>query len=206
MATAVLEDPTGYGRVVRDENGDFVKIVEQVDCTPQQREIHEVFPSYYCVKVEDLIWSLANIKNENKKHEYYLTDIYAVLRNAGKKIVAVQAATYEDVLAPNTRQQLADADMVMQDRIQRHLRDNGVSIVSPVNTYVEDGVSIGRDTVIQPYTFIGRDSNIGGDCTIGPFASVPRESIVPDGSTIAGNISEQTTILSQNGVVNRGRM
>src|ERR1041385_4702326 len=108
MATAVLDDPTGYGRVVRDENGDFVKIVEQIDCTPQQREIKEIFPSYYCVKVDDLLYALANIKNDNKKHEYYLTDIYAVLRNAGKKIVAVQAATYEDVLAPNTRQQLAD--------------------------------------------------------------------------------------------------
>ena len=127
MATAVLEDPTGYGRIMRDPAGEFVEIVEQVDCTPQQREIKEVFPSYYCVKVDDLLYALANIKNENKKGEYYLTDIYEVLRAAKKKIVAVQAATYEDVLAPNTRQQLAEADMVMQDRIQRNLRDSGVT-------------------------------------------------------------------------------
>jgi bifunctional UDP-N-acetylglucosamine pyrophosphorylase / glucosamine-1-phosphate N-acetyltransferase len=199
MATAVLNDPTGYGRVVRDENGEFVKIVEQADCTPQQREIHEVFPSYYCVKTDELLWSLANLKNENKKHEYYLTDIYALLRNAGKKVVAVQAATYEDVLAPNTRQQLADADEVMQERIQNHLRDNGVTIVSANNTYIEDGVTMGRDSVVQPFTFVGRDSSIGPDCCLGPFASIPRESIVPEGTTLAGNIAEHTTILNQRG-------
>jgi bifunctional UDP-N-acetylglucosamine pyrophosphorylase/glucosamine-1-phosphate N-acetyltransferase len=199
MATAVLDDPTSYGRVVRDENGDFVKIVEQADCTPQQREIREVFPSYYCVKVDDLLWSLANLKNENKKHEYYLTDIYALLRNAGKKVVAVQAATYEDVLAPNTRQQLADADVVMQERIQRQLFDNGVSIVAPSSTYIEDGVTIGRDTIIQPFTFVGRDSSIGPDCCLGPFTSIPRESIVPEGTTVSGNIAEHTTILNQRG-------
>jgi bifunctional UDP-N-acetylglucosamine pyrophosphorylase/glucosamine-1-phosphate N-acetyltransferase len=199
MATAMLEDPTGYGRIIRDANGDFVEIIEQLDATPEQREIREVFPSYYCLKVDELTFALSQLKNENKKGEYYLTDIYGILRKAGKKVVAVQAATYEDVLAPNTRHQLAEADSVMQQRIQRNLLDSGVSIVSPINTYIESGVSIGADTVIEPFTFIGRDSSIGAECCIGPFASVPREGIVPEGTTIAGNISEQTTILTQAG-------
>jgi bifunctional UDP-N-acetylglucosamine pyrophosphorylase / glucosamine-1-phosphate N-acetyltransferase len=200
MATAVLDDPTGYGRIVRDAAGEFVEIVEQIDCTPEQREIREVFPSYYCLKVDELIFALSKLSNEtNKKGEYYLTDVYGILRNAGKKIAAVQAATYEDVLAPNTRQQLVEADGVMQDRIQRQLLDSGVTIVSPVNTYIESGVTIGPDTVVQPYTFIGRDSSIGGDCVIGPFACVPRESIVPEGATVAGNVSADNAILSQGG-------
>jgi bifunctional UDP-N-acetylglucosamine pyrophosphorylase/glucosamine-1-phosphate N-acetyltransferase len=199
MATAVLEDSTGYGRIVRDGEGNFLEIVEQIDCTPEQREIKEVFPSFYCVKVDDLLYALSQLKNENKKSEYYLTDIYGILRNAGKKIVAVQAATYEDVIAPNTRQQLAEADSVMQQRIQRQLLDSGVSIVSPINTYIESGVTIGPDTVIEPFTFIGRDSSIGAECCIGPFASVPRESIVPEGTTVSGNISYETTTLSQSG-------
>ena len=105
MATAVLDDPTGYGRIIRDDKGDFIEIVEQVDATAEQREIREVFPSYYCVKVTELLWALGQLKNENKKGEYYLTDIYSILRNAGKRVVAVQAAGYEDVLAPNTRAQ-----------------------------------------------------------------------------------------------------
>ena len=200
MATAVLDDPTGYGRVVRDAAGEFVEIVEQVDCTPEQREIREIFPSYYCLKIDELLFALSKLTNENnKKGEYYLTDVYGILRKAGKKVVAVQAATYEDVLAPNTRQQLTEADAVMQERIQRNLLESGVSIVSPVNTYVEAGVNIGPDTVIQPYTFIGRDSSVGGDCVIGPFACLPRESIVPEGATVAGNVSADNAILSQGG-------
>jgi len=195
MATAVLDDPTGYGRVVRDKEGNFVEIVEQVDATPEQREIREVFPSYYCVKVDDLLFALSKLKNDNKKHEYYLTDIYGILRQAGKRVAAVQAATFEDVVAPNNRQQLAEADDVMQDRIQRQHRENGATIVSGINTYIEDGVKIGPDTVIEPFTFIGRDSTIGRDCCIGPFASVAREAIVPEGTNICGNI--ETAVLSQ---------
>jgi bifunctional UDP-N-acetylglucosamine pyrophosphorylase/glucosamine-1-phosphate N-acetyltransferase len=188
MATAILEDPTGYGRVIRDEGGQFVEIVEQIDCTSQQREIREVFPSYYCVKSADLLLALGRIKNENKKHEYYLTDLYAILRNAGKKIVAVQAVTQEDTLAVNDREQQAQVDAIMQDRIQRRLRQGGLSIVSGLNTYIESGVTIGTDTTIHPFTFVGRDSRIGSDCVIGPFASLPRESIVPDGSNVSGKI------------------
>jgi bifunctional UDP-N-acetylglucosamine pyrophosphorylase/glucosamine-1-phosphate N-acetyltransferase len=186
MATAMLDDPTGYGRVVRGADGEFVQIVEQVDCTPAQREIREVFPSYYCVKSEELLFALGKLSNQNKKGEYYLTDIYAILRQAGKKVVAVQAVTAEDVIAPNTRQQLAEADDAMQERIQRLLRESGVTIVSGINTYIEADVSIGPDTVIHPFTFIGRGSSVGGDCVIGPFASLPRDSMVREGTRLAG--------------------
>lgn len=197
MATAILEDPTGYGRVVRDEKGDFVEIVEQLDCTPEQREIREVFPSYYCVRVEELLFALSQLKNENKKREYYLTDIYGILRNAGKKVIAVQAVTPEDVIAPNDRDQLALADECMQERIHRSLRSSGVTITTSESIYVEAGATIGQDTVIRPFTFIGRGANIGADCMIGPFAVVPRDSIVPEGTTLAGNVSPETALLSQ---------
>jgi bifunctional UDP-N-acetylglucosamine pyrophosphorylase/glucosamine-1-phosphate N-acetyltransferase len=199
MATAILDDPTGYGRVERDAEGQFVRIVEQVDCTPAQREIHEVFPSLYCVRCEELLFALGKLTPDNAKREYYLTDIYAILRKAGKKITAVQAATAEDVLAPNTQQQLADADAVMQDRIQRGLREQGVYIVSGINTYIEAGVNIGTDTVIQPFTFIGRDASIGAECVIGPFASVPGASIVPERTTLAGNAAPLAGMLRTTG-------
>lgn len=187
MATAVLDDPTGYGRVVRDAEGNFVEIVEQLDCTPEQREIREVFPSYYCAKVEELLLALSKLTNTNKKGEYYLTDIYGILRKEGKKIVAVQAVTQEDVIGVNNRQQLAEVDAIMQDRIQRKLRESGVTIVSGESTYIEDGASIGADTIVHPFTFIGRDCAIGGHCVIGPFAFVPGQSIVPEGTTLSGS-------------------
>ncbi len=199
MATAVLDDPTGYGRVVRDEKGDFLEIVEQVDATPEQREIREVFPSYYCLKVDQLLFALSTLKNDNKKGEYYLTDVYGILRRAGKKVLAVQAVTQDDVLAPNTRAQLAEADLVMQGRIHRELRENGVSIVDSATTYIESGVSIGLDTTIKPFSFIGRDSSIGAGCCVGPFAFVPREGIVPEGTTITGNVTAESSTLSQGG-------
>jgi bifunctional UDP-N-acetylglucosamine pyrophosphorylase / glucosamine-1-phosphate N-acetyltransferase len=194
MATAVLDDPTGYGRVVRDAEGDFVEIVEQADATPEQREIREVFPSYYCVRTEDLLLALSRLKNENKKKEYYLTDIYGILRASGRKVVAVQAVTAEDVLSVNDRDQQAQVDAIMQDRIQRQIRQAGVTIVSGINTYIEAGATIGPDTTIRPFTFISRDSSIGADCTIGPFACVPAEGIVPDGTAVSGNIGSDVSI------------
>jgi bifunctional UDP-N-acetylglucosamine pyrophosphorylase/glucosamine-1-phosphate N-acetyltransferase len=197
MATAVLDDPTGYGRIIRDAKGDFVEIVEQGDATPEQREIREVFPSYYCVKTDALINALGKLKNDNSKREYYLTDIYGILRAEGKKITAVQAVRPEDTLAVNTRQQQAEVDAIMQERIQRTLRENGVTIVAPLTTYVESGVSIDQDTVVQPFTFVGADSNIGRDCVIGPFAVVPRNSIVREGTTVSGNVGSD--VMSQTG-------
>ena len=191
MATAVLDDPTGYGRVCRDQAGQFVEIVEQVDCDARQREIREVFPSYYCVRSDDLLFALSRVRNENKKREYYLTDIYGILRQAGRKVVAVQAVTAEDVLAVNDREQQAQVDAIMQDRIQRKLRDSGVTIVSGINTYVEADVSIDPDTTIRPFTFIGRDASVGPGCVIGPFACIPREGIVPEGSVVSGNVAPE---------------
>jgi bifunctional UDP-N-acetylglucosamine pyrophosphorylase / glucosamine-1-phosphate N-acetyltransferase len=184
MATAVLDDPTGYGRIVRDAAGDFVEIIEESDATADQRAIREVFPSYYCLRSEELLLALSKLTNHNKKHEYYLTDVFAILRKAGKKVLAVQAVTQEDSLAINDRIQQAEVDAIMQERIQRKLREGGVSIVSSASTYIEDNVAIGPDTVVHPFTFIGRDSSIGSQCTIGPFASLPRQSIVPGETTV----------------------
>lgn len=195
MATAMLDDPTGYGRVVRDEHGRFKEIVEEIDCSPEQRRIREVFPSYYCCRGASLVWALAQLRNDNKKGEYYLTDIYGHLRRNGEKVTAVQAVAAEDVLGINTRAQLADVDLVMQDRIQRALRDAGVTIVSGLNTYIESGVSIGADTVIHPFTFIGRSATIGARCVLGPFACLPRECIVQDGAAVGGASAGDAALL-----------
>jgi bifunctional UDP-N-acetylglucosamine pyrophosphorylase / glucosamine-1-phosphate N-acetyltransferase len=195
MATAVLDDPTGYGRIIRDAAGDFVEIVEEADATPDQRAIREVFPSYYCLRSEELLLALSKLTNHNKKSEYYLTDVFSILRKAGKKVLAVQAVTQEDSLAINDRIQQAEVDAIMQERIQRKLREAGVTIVNGFSTYIEDNVAIGSDTVIHPFTFIGRDSSIGTQCVIGPFASLPRNSIVPGETTVAGNATAENATL-----------
>ncbi len=197
MATAILDDPTGYGRIIRDEKGEFVEIIEQADATPQQLEIREVFPSYYCVRIEDLLHALTKLTNDNAKREYYLTDIYAHLRRAGRKVLAVQAVTAEDVLSVNTRQQQSEVDGVMQERIQRHLRAAGVSIASGPAVYIEADVTIGPETTVHPFSFIGRGSSIGADCVIGPLVQVPRNSIVPEGTTVATPATGQAQWMPQ---------
>lgn len=197
LGTAVVDDPTGYGRIVRDAAGEFVAIVEQQDCTPEQAAIREVNPSFYVADTEPLLDAVAKLKNENRKREFYLTDAPGILRSEGKRVAVIQALTPEEIAAPNTRQQLAEADLVMQDRIHRQLREQGVTIVSSANTYIEGGVAIGPETVVHPFTFIGRDSTIGADCVIGPFASIPRQSIVPEGTTLAGNISSDAVLVGR---------
>jgi len=194
MATATMDNPFGYGRIYRDASGEFVAIVEEIDCTPEQRQIREVFPSYYCVKVDQLIHALGKLDNKNRKNEYYLTDIFAILRREGKKITALQAVAPEDIMGVNDRRQLAEIDQVMQDRIQRQLLESGVTIVNRALTYIESGVSVGQDTVIQPFTFVGRDTTIGADCVIGPFARIPRESVVPEGITIMGHPTQDAEL------------
>lgn len=188
MATALLNNPFGYGRIVRDASGEFADIVEEADCTPEQRKIQEVFPSYYCMEVGPLITALGQITNHNKKNEYYLTDVFGILRRSGQRVLALQAVTAEDVLAVNDRVQQADVEKIMQGRIHAAIRAGGVTIVSSEGTYIEAGVTVGQDTIIQPFTTIGRNSTLGRNCIIGPFACIARDSIVPDDSVVTGNI------------------
>lgn len=197
LATAVVDDPTGYGRIVRSPSGEFLEIVEHLDATPHQQQINEVNPSIYCARGDDLLFALSQLKNDNKKGEYYLTDIFSILRKAGKKTTAVQAVSAEDVLSINSRDQQAQVDAIMQDRIQREHRINGVSINAAENVYIESGATIGPDTVIHPFSFIGRDASIGFECTIGPFAVVPRTGIVPERAVVAGNVSPETANLER---------
>lgn len=187
LATAELENPFGYGRIIRDDRGQFVKIVEQADATPAEAAVREVFPSLYCVKAQRLVELLGQLKNNNAKREYYLTDIFALCRQAGGKVLAIKCAGSEDVLAPNTRAELANADAAMQARIIAALLESGVSIASPATTYVEAGAQIGQDTKLLPFTFIGSGATIGTSCTIGPFAHVARDAIVKDNTSLAGN-------------------
>jgi bifunctional UDP-N-acetylglucosamine pyrophosphorylase/glucosamine-1-phosphate N-acetyltransferase len=194
MATAVLDDPTGYGRIIRDEAGEFIEIIEQADATPAQRDLREVFPSYYCVKSDELCFALSKLTNNNKKREYYLTDIYGILRVAGRRVLAVQAVTAEDSLAVNDRLQQAEVDAIMQDRIQRRLRTEGVTIVSSHSVYIQDGASIGQDTIVHPFSFVGRDSSIGVGCEVGPFAYLAPSSILPDGARVSNNVDASSSM------------
>jgi len=116
LATSVIENPSGYGRIIRDEKGAFLRIVEEKDATEGERGVCEINPSYYCFRAPVLFDALGKISNENASGEYYLTDVFSVLRSEGKRVTVVDAVPAEDVLSINTQAQLAEVSEIMESR------------------------------------------------------------------------------------------
>ncbi len=184
LATTVLDDPTGYGRIIRDSEGALEAIVEDCDCTPDQRDIREVNPSYYCFDAKRLFEALGQLEPATADGEYYLTDVVRILRAAGHDVSASVAVASEEAMGINSRLDLARVSRAMQDRIQLGLMNEGVTIVDPDNTWIESDVSVGRDTIVYPFTMIGAGATIGVGCRIGPFARVGAGETVESGSRI----------------------
>jgi bifunctional UDP-N-acetylglucosamine pyrophosphorylase/glucosamine-1-phosphate N-acetyltransferase len=170
LATAVLENPTGYGRIVRDKYKNIQGIVEDSDCKKEQLAIKEINPSYYLFDNQVLFEAIQNVKPDNVKHEYYLTDAVSGIIATGHKVTAVTAVRPEEAMGVNSREQLSQASKIMQRRIQQQLMEKGVTIVDPDNTWIDARAQIGQDTVIEPFTYIHGDVKIGQNCRIGPFA------------------------------------
>ena len=118
LATSVIDDPTGYGRIVRDDDDRFVAIVEHRNATDQQRRIHEIYPSYACFDARRLFESLASLRPDSTSGEYYVTDVPAMLRDAGERVELVDAVPPEDVLSINTPEQLAEVDAILSSRTE----------------------------------------------------------------------------------------
>jgi len=180
LATAVLDDPTGYGRIVRDEYGNLQGIVEESDCTDAQRAIREINPSYYCFDKKLLFEALGEILPDNVKGEYYLTDALHILVQKGCRAVAITAVKPEEAVGVNSRSQLAEVGRIMQDRIQYGLMNNGVTIVDPPNTWIDVRAAIDQDTVIYPFTYIHGRVRIGQRCAVGPFAYLRDGTVLAD--------------------------
>ncbi|MFA5554764.1 MAG: NTP transferase domain-containing protein [Phycisphaerae bacterium] len=184
LATAILEDPTGYGRIIRDENGNLKGIVEHNDCTEHQRQIKEINPSYYLFNNKVMFDALAQVKPDNAKGEYYLTDALAIILSKGHKIAAITAVEPEEAISVNDRRQLSMVGKILQQRIQKKLMISGVTIVDPNNTWIDVRVQIGQDTIIEPFSYIQGRVKIGKACRIGPFAYIPDGSVLADGEIL----------------------
>lgn len=180
LATAVLEEPAGYGRIIRDSHGNIQGIIEDSECTGEQLAIKEVNPSYYLFNNKILFESAEKVKPDNVKGEYYLTDVLAMIIAEGHKAVAVTAVRPEDAMGVNDRKQLSEAGRIMQQRIQSRLMDSGVTIVDPPNTWIDVRAEIGQDTVIEPFTYIHGEVQIGRSCRIGPFAYLRGGTVMED--------------------------
>jgi bifunctional UDP-N-acetylglucosamine pyrophosphorylase/glucosamine-1-phosphate N-acetyltransferase len=168
VMSAMMEDPFGYGRILRDDNGDVAGIVEQKDASEEQKLIKEINTGNYCVEAPLLFEVLRTLGNNNAQGEYYLTDVLAKLRAMGKKVGGVVTADSEMIMGVNSRRQLAEAESVMRRRILEKLMDEGVTVMDPASTFIEKSVKIAPDTTIYPYTWLQGETVIGEDCEIGP--------------------------------------
>ena len=184
LATAVLAEPTGYGRIVRDIYGNMQGIVEESDCTKEQKAIKEVNPSYYLFNNKILFEALEKVEPNNVKNEYYLTDALSIILARGYKVVAVTAVRPEEAKSVNSRVELSDAGKIIQRRIQKKLMDSGVTIVDVDNTWIDLRAQIGQDTIIEPFTYIHGEVRIGRRCRIGPFAYLGSGTNLEDGTCV----------------------
>ena len=172
LLSAMMEDPTGYGRVLRDADGHVAAIVEQKAASPEQLAVREANMGIYCFRAP-LFWKHAGeIRPDNPAHEYYLTDMVEILNRGGHFLEALQVSDAQEVLGINNRLELAEADRLFRDRKVRELMLGGVTIEKPETVTVDSGVTIGMDTVIEPFAQILGSTVIGEDCRIGACAIV----------------------------------
>jgi bifunctional UDP-N-acetylglucosamine pyrophosphorylase/glucosamine-1-phosphate N-acetyltransferase len=187
--TAYPDDPTGLGRILRNDEGHFVGIREQKDCSAEEAAIDETNCGFYCFDSEKLRPALANLQPNNAQGEYYLTDVIADFVSQGEILPTMEATDITEVQGVNSLADLAVVQSIMQERILLEHLDNGVMILDPGATWIDHDVEIGSDTRILPGTVIGTGCRIGKGCEVGPFTHLRGGTVLEDGAAL-GNFVE----------------
>lgn len=177
LLSTIVEDSTGYGRIIRDETNTFIKSVEHKDASESERSIKEINSGMYCFDAKELKDALKTLTNNNAQGEYYLPDTLKTIMAKHLKVNAMISDVSEDILGVNSRIQLYQAQEIMQKRINYKHMENGVTIISPSNTYISKDTQIDSDTIIYPNTHIEGKTIIGNDCIIGPNSRIVNTNI-----------------------------
>lgn len=177
IISAIVENPVGYGHIIRDEKGLFVKNIEHKDANNDEKLVKEINTGIYCFKGSALRKGLALLKNDNVQKEYYLPDTLEIILAEGGKVNAMVADNAEEFSGVNSRVQLAEAEAVMRKRINTKHMDNGVTIIDPSRTYIDAAAEIGCDTILLPGVVIEGNTVIGEDCVIGPDSRLTNTNI-----------------------------
>jgi len=193
VLTTVLDDATGYGRIVRNHQSHVERIVEHKDATEEERKIGEISTGIFCFDNQKLFAALAEVRNDNVQGEYYLPDVIEILTKQNEMISAYQTDDPEEGMGVNDRVQLSYAEQVMRRRINEGHMKNGVTLIDPATTYIEADVVIGRDSVIEPGTHLRGKTVVGEDCVVGPQADLT-DTIVENEVHIQYTVVQQSTI------------
>lgn len=186
LLTSKVDNPLGYGRIVRNSSGDVEKIVEHKDCSAEELKINEINSAMYCFDIAALLDSLKKITNDNAQGEYYLTDVIGILKAAGSKIGAL-VTDFEETIGVNSRVELAQAEAILKQRINTKHMENGVTIIDPAATYIGSDVEIGRDTIIYPGNVLEGKTVIKEDCILYPDSRISN-GIIEKGVTIQSSV------------------
>ena len=189
VMSTIFENPTNYGRIIREVNGSLKCIVEEKDATPEQKAVKEVNAGIYCLNWAKIKDAFSQLNSNNAQGEYYLTDIIAWGKKENLNVNAYILDNNDEIYGINSRKNLAEATKLMNDRKLISLMDNGVTIVDPSSTWISEDTEIGSDTVIYPATYIEGANKIGKNCKIGPCAHLRGGVEVADNCKI-GNFVE----------------
>lgn len=189
LLTARLENPSGYGRIFRDKYNCITRIIEEKDANDYEKEIKEINTGIICFDKDKLLQALAKLRPDNRKKEYYLTDVIEILHKEEAVIDALKIKDIDEALGINSQEDLARAGRIMQKRILKMHMQKGINIQDAETTFIDWGVLIGRDSKIFPFTVIQRGVRIGRRCSIGPFCHL-REGTVLGNDVTAGNFLE----------------
>jgi bifunctional UDP-N-acetylglucosamine pyrophosphorylase/glucosamine-1-phosphate N-acetyltransferase len=193
VMTAIMDQPAGYGRIIRKADGSVSHIVEQKDCTPEEALVQEINTGTYCFDNHLLFEALGHVKNDNAQKEYYLPDVIRILAGQGKGIQAYLLEDSSESIGVNDRTALAEAEQLLKRRINRQHMISGVTLIDPEHTYIEKDVRIGADTVILPGTILRGNTVIGEGCTLGPNTEIT-DSTVNDEVTIRQSVVQEAFI------------
>lgn len=188
LLTAAVADPTGYGRIRRGLDDRPRAIVEHRDAGAEDRAIREINSGTYCFRVRDLLEGLKRLRPDNAKGEYYITDVIAYFVARGRRVGAHCLPDGDEILGVNNRRELAEADRLLNRRAVDALMDGGVTVLDPATTRVDATVRVGRDTVIEPNTFLVGRTTIGRGCRVGPFSRL-EDTTVADGAQVRATFS-----------------
>ncbi|HKQ04872.1 MAG TPA: bifunctional UDP-N-acetylglucosamine diphosphorylase/glucosamine-1-phosphate N-acetyltransferase GlmU [Blastocatellia bacterium] len=194
VLTVEMNDPTGYGRIIRDDRGGFARIVEQKDGSPSELAVREVCVSIYCFDVAALLEALDHLRTDNAQGEYYLTDVPAVMLEQGKRVGVLCHTDPEEVQGVNSRVELAELDQKLRAAKLRELMLAGVTIVDPATTYIHQDVEIGQDTIIHPQVIVEGASRIGANCTIFSWTRLRNVTIEDDVTIRNSTVIEDSVI------------
>lgn len=200
LITVRLDNPPAYGRIIRDEAGRFLKIVEQRDCTPAQAAITEINPGFYCFNIAALLPALEQLSPQNAQGEYYLTDVPEHMLSAGHTVGTALHTDPHELEGINNRVELAAMWKRLRGETLRRLMLDGVTIVDPESTYIDDGVEIGRDTVIHPQVIIEGESRLGDHCEVHSWSHLINVEIGDHCQILNGSVIANSRLAGHNSV------